>query len=62
MAMSNRSNRKNDCFISIMKSGRSEPDHSRREYTSIDMMNRSGSPDVPGLSAVGIQSETVLVK
>jgi hypothetical protein len=45
-----------------MKSGRSEPDHSRREYTSIDMMNRSGSPDVPGLSAVGIQSIKVRAK
>jgi len=38
--------------FSIMKSGRSVPGHSRSDNTSNDKIKRSGSPDVPGLSAL----------
>ena len=39
-------------LFSIMKSGRSVPGHSRSDNTSNDKIKRSGSPDVPGLSAL----------
>ncbi len=38
--------------FSIMKSGRSIPGHSRSDKTSKDKIKRSGTPDVPDLSAL----------
>ena len=39
-----------DALFSIMKSGRSVPDHSGSIYSFIVMIKGSGSPDVPDLS------------